>query len=459
NSNRLIKVTDAESNSKGFNDGHTGVYPDFVYDSFGNMIEDKNKGITNITYNHLNLPVQVDFGTQGNITYLYSADGIKLQKAVTEGSNTTTIEYRDGFQYQDEDGPGSGPAQLDFFPHAEGTVEVTHSSGGGIPSYNYVFHYLDHLGNIRVRYALDPDPNDNQVKILEESHYYPFGLKHEGYNNSQKGFNISGGFIVLTPVDPLFGSSYKYGFQGQEEQTEFDLGWQSFKYRNYDPAIGRFMNIDPLTEDYMDWGPYVFSGNRVIDARELEGLEPHSVHKSLDDAATNFAEQYNGISIRSSREAGTRFYSTTNSSGETIYSYTTPVLGGAGLVDVNDSEGLDDGQVQVATGHTHGADRNIEVSGVENSIRTGDNFPSSEDLDKADKLNQTSYQVSPNGTLNKYTPQGSEGQDREDDVVTVTTAKNIPSDSNSNTRVNEVSANVTPEVLPVNVEKDDFPKN
>jgi hypothetical protein len=34
------------------------------------------------------------------------------------------------------------------------------------------------------------------------------------------------------------------------------------------------MNIDPLTEDYMDWGPYVFSGNRVIDSRELEGLEP-----------------------------------------------------------------------------------------------------------------------------------------------------------------------------------------
>ncbi len=34
------------------------------------------------------------------------------------------------------------------------------------------------------------------------------------------------------------------------------------------------MNVDPLTEKYMDWSPYVFSGNRVIDSRELEGLEP-----------------------------------------------------------------------------------------------------------------------------------------------------------------------------------------
>lgn len=262
NSNRLIKVGDAENNPNGFNDGHTGVDPDFVYDSFGNMIEDKNKGITNITYNHLNLPVQVDFGTQGNITYLYSADGIKLQKAVTEGSNTTTIEYRDGFQYQDEDGPGSGPAQLDFFPHTEGTVEVTHESSGST-SYNYVFHYLDHLGNIRLRYALDPDPNDNQVKILEESHYYPFGLKHEGYSSSQKGFSSSGGFIVLTPVDPLFGSSYKYGYNGTEFTGDLGLNVNEMDMRQYDPVLGRWNSMDPVT--HFDYSPYsAFDNNPVF---------------------------------------------------------------------------------------------------------------------------------------------------------------------------------------------------
>jgi len=56
--------------------------------------------------------------------------------------------------------------------------------------------------------------------------------------------------------------------------TELGLNWIQFKWRNHDPAIGRFFNIDPLTEDYTDWGPYIFSGNRVIDAWELEGLEP-----------------------------------------------------------------------------------------------------------------------------------------------------------------------------------------
>tara|TARA_B100000929_G_C15435829_1_gene396325 strand:+ start:41 stop:580 length:540 start_codon:yes stop_codon:yes gene_type:complete len=65
--------------------------------------------------------------------------------------------------------------------------------------------------------------------------------------------------------------------RGQELNDELGLNWLSFKYRNYDPAIGRFFNVDPLTEKYMDWAPYVFSGNRVIDTKELEGLEPYVV--------------------------------------------------------------------------------------------------------------------------------------------------------------------------------------
>lgn len=70
---------------------------------------------------------------------------------------------------------------------------------------------------------------------------------------------------------------YKYKYQGQERQEELGLNWDSFKWRNYMPEIGRFFNVDPLTEKYVDWSPYVFSGNRVIDARELEGLEPYLV--------------------------------------------------------------------------------------------------------------------------------------------------------------------------------------
>jgi RHS repeat-associated protein len=66
---------------------------------------------------------------------------------------------------------------------------------------------------------------------------------------------------------------YKYKFQGQERQDELHLNWDSFKWRNYDFATGRFMSIDPLAEKYPHNSTYAFSENRVIDAVELEGLE------------------------------------------------------------------------------------------------------------------------------------------------------------------------------------------
>ena len=66
---------------------------------------------------------------------------------------------------------------------------------------------------------------------------------------------------------------YKYKYQGQERQDELGLNWDSFKWRNYDYAIGRFMNIDPLAEDYVYNTPYAIQENKMGLGIELEGLE------------------------------------------------------------------------------------------------------------------------------------------------------------------------------------------
>ena len=70
----------------------------------------------------------------------------------------------------------------------------------------------------------------------------------------------------------------RYGFNGMEADNEVsgEGNFISFKYRNYDPRIGRMWSIDPLTDKYPFYTPYAFSGNRVIDCREFEGLEPIS---------------------------------------------------------------------------------------------------------------------------------------------------------------------------------------
>jgi RHS repeat-associated protein len=86
--------------------------------------------------------------------------------------------------------------------------------------------------------------------------YYPFGMMQEGRQ-----------FVG--------GMGYRYGFEGIERTNEIsgeDNHYQ-FKYREYDPRIGRFWSVDPLTASYPWNSTYAFAENRVIDGIDLEGLE------------------------------------------------------------------------------------------------------------------------------------------------------------------------------------------
>ena len=271
--NQLLNVTDATTYSEGFDDGNDHNQTnkvDFEYDDYGNMIKDRNKNISEITYNHLNLPKKITFENNQSIEYIYGADGSKLRKTVTEGSKTHNTDYLDGFQYKQ--------GRLSFFPTAEGYANVTYkfsSNGPLLTFYNYVYNYTDHLGNIRLRYTKDPQA-ETGLKILEEDHYYPFGLKHKGYNNEHNIFHPPIGTphkVVIVPITPNLSDPYKYKYQGQERQDELGLNWDSFKWRYYDYAIGRFMSVDPLAENYPHNSTYAFQENKMGLGRELEGLE------------------------------------------------------------------------------------------------------------------------------------------------------------------------------------------
>jgi RHS repeat-associated protein len=69
---------------------------------------------------------------------------------------------------------------------------------------------------------------------------------------------------------------FRYGFQNQEmdDEVKGDGNSVNYQYRMHDTRLGRFFAIDPLAGKYPFYSPYAFSGNRVIDAIELEGLEP-----------------------------------------------------------------------------------------------------------------------------------------------------------------------------------------
>ncbi len=83
-SNQLLSVSDGGDDLEGFKDGNTSG-DDYDYDANGNMTQDLNKGITRITYNHLNLPHTIEKDDGQRMRYVYDAAGIKLSQVVEQG--------------------------------------------------------------------------------------------------------------------------------------------------------------------------------------------------------------------------------------------------------------------------------------------------------------------------------------------------------------------------------------
>ena len=248
--NELKKVTDGTNNPNGFNDDSDGTNDsadDYEYDGNGNLTSDQNKQIISISYNHLNLPVRIRFAA-GSIDYLYDATGTKLRKTVTEQQNVTVTEYLGGFQYLN--------AKLDFFGTAQGFVK--NMIRNEVNYYFYVFNFTDHLGNVRLSYGIDPDTG--QLGILEENNYYAYGLKHKNYNLTTKEYKALEDGISLENCDTCPGVKYKYN--GQEWQDELGLNMYDMPFRDYDPAIGRWIVIDPVI--HYNVSPYAAFDNNPV---------------------------------------------------------------------------------------------------------------------------------------------------------------------------------------------------
>ena len=295
NPNQLTKVSDSTNNPKGFVDG-TNDDNDYAYDANGNMIYDKNKTIENIRYNHLNLPTQISFSSGNIINYLYNAIGQKVRKTVRVDGTGLETYYLDGFQY-------SG-GKLRFFPHAEGYVTASYCESEqcdmSVPrQLSYVYNYTDHLGNIRLSYGYDPKAE--QLKILEENHYYPFGLKHTNYSNYRKKYSLEEVLdneqnsnwqnlpstqakqTVLRIKQIITGESvaYNYKFSGKEYQDELGLNVYDFGGRLFMPDIVRTPTIDPKSEKFYDLSPYSFLNNNPLTFTDPTGMISEAVIQDL----------------------------------------------------------------------------------------------------------------------------------------------------------------------------------
>jgi RHS repeat-associated protein len=234
-------------------EGNTSTH-EYLYDVNGNMKEDKNKGIT-VVYNYLNLPIQVNFDPNNRIDWTYTATGAKLQKKVyTNGSLTLTQDYVSGFVYKN--------GSLDFFSTETGRVK----NQSGTLKYQYTL--TDHLGNTRVMFA---DTNNNgSPEIIEESHYYAFGMRIEG----------------LSTTNP----DNKFTYNGKELEDDHGLNWYHYGARFYDAQIGRWHSVDILDEFN---SPYCYVGNNPLSFVDPDGNGADDANTTilLTDAGDKRADQ------------------------------------------------------------------------------------------------------------------------------------------------------------------------
>ncbi|OMP74609.1 RHS repeat domain-containing protein, partial [[Flexibacter] sp. ATCC 35208] len=125
------------------------------------------------------------------------------------------------------------------------------------------FELTNHLGNVLATVSdrkIQVSGNGTTIDyynadVVSAQDYYPFGMIQPG-----RSYNAGG---------------YRYGFNGKENDNEVkgEGNEQDYGMRVYDPRVGRFLSVDPITTKYPFLTPYQFASNSPILCVDVDGLE------------------------------------------------------------------------------------------------------------------------------------------------------------------------------------------
>ncbi len=276
--NRLRHVKDAIGDGNYTEDIDNQADDNYEYDEIGNLIKDVKEGIDDIEWTVYGKIKKITKTNGSTISYTYDVSGNRIAKAVTTGGVTTTTWYtRDASGNVMAVYTGSGSSLTLNEQHIYGSsrlgvwnrnVDMDVSSDAN----NYIFtrgnkffELSNHLGNVLVtvsdkKTGVDGNTDGTieyyNADVVTANDYYPFGMGMPGrkYNS---------------------GNLYRYGFNGKENDNEVkgDGNHQDYGFRIYDPRLGKFLSVDPLTQEYPELTPYQFASNRPIDGIDIDGLE------------------------------------------------------------------------------------------------------------------------------------------------------------------------------------------
>ncbi len=292
--NRLTQITDAvTSNDYGTADLKSQSGNNYGYDQIGNMVSDVQGGVSNIAWTVYGKIKKITKSDGSTLEYKYDADGNRVSKVYTHGTQVDKTWYvRDATGnvlavYGNKDGDGNvywkeqqlyGTSRLgSWYPD----LNVSSGASGTATLWSTTnkkqYELSNHLGNVLATVS-DELKADNTALVMSANDYYPFGM--------------------IQPDRSYSSGGYRYGFNGKENDNEVkgDGNQQDYGMRIYDPRVGKFLSVDPLTNKYPELTPYQFASNRPIDGIDFDGKE-WSTTKEFDAATGVTSINYN-VSVK-----------------------------------------------------------------------------------------------------------------------------------------------------------------
>lgn len=196
--------------------------------------------------------------------------------------------------------------RFNFVGEGSTSIRVTQAGNGAAPlvltnikapKNGYAYVYVGNESDETV-YFDNFKVTNNHGAILEEDHYYAYGLKIASISSK-----------VLPDPNEGF-TANKNLFNDKELIDEADLNWYDYGFRNYDPQIGRFVQLDPLTDDYPELTPYQYCNDEPIQNVDLDGAEASAAAYGAEVIVRPTAEQ---LAAKAAKAASSSILSVTGS--------------------------------------------------------------------------------------------------------------------------------------------------
>jgi RHS repeat-associated protein len=190
---------------------------------------------------------------------------VKDQSAAINGNLTGTVPLQNLMNNQPGSGTTTAPRaylnylffdeQFNFVSESSGFIRVSQAgdaaaplivTGAKAPKNGYVYVYLSN-GSAEPVYFDNFTVSQERGRLIEENHYYAHGLKIAAISSKALSSSLNTKMV-------------NYGYQGAfaEEVSEFELNYNEFTLRTYDPQTGRWTTPDPYDEFA---SPYLGMGN------------------------------------------------------------------------------------------------------------------------------------------------------------------------------------------------------